>query len=142
MANTFASFGLEEGQSRRATAKGGTNKPTPTLQQSPLPFAERLGCSPDEACEAMSIGRTLLYELIAEGLIETIKVRKRRIVSVPSLLQLMGLRPKASKTELPTAPGYRGQGILAQQRLGSPAAEPKPRRPGRPRRRPVNGAAT
>jgi excisionase family DNA binding protein len=106
MAKTFASLGLEEGQSRRATANGGTNKPTPTLQQSPLPFAERLGCSPREACAALGVGRTLLYQLISEGRLEVAKLGRRTIVSIPALLRLMD----------------------------APAAEPKPRRHGRPRK--------
>lgn len=54
-----------------------------------LPFRERFGCSPNEACAALGVGRTLLYELIAEGRIEVKKLGRRTIVSVPSLLRLM-----------------------------------------------------
>ena len=70
----------------RMNIKGGTDKPTPNQT---LPFRERLGCSPSEACVALGIGRTLLYELIAEGRVEVRKLRRRTIVSVPSLLKLM-----------------------------------------------------
>jgi hypothetical protein len=70
----------------RMNIKGGADKPTPNQT---LPFRERLGCSPSEACVALGIGRTLLYELIAEGRVEVRKLRRRTIVSVPSLLKLM-----------------------------------------------------
>ena len=63
-------------------------KPTPELKQT-LPFQERIGCSADEACAALGIGRTFLYQLIAEGRIEVRKLGRRTIVSVPSLLKLM-----------------------------------------------------
>ena len=89
----------------RMNSKGGTDEPTPELNQT-LPFRERLGCSPNEACVALGIGRTLLYDLIAEGRVEVRKLRRRTIVSVPSLLKL----------------------------LDGQAAEPRRRRPGRPRK--------
>jgi hypothetical protein len=70
----------------RMNSKGGTDKPTPNQT---LPFRERLGCSPSEACVALGIGRTLLYDLIAERQVEVRKLGRRTIVSVPSLLKLM-----------------------------------------------------
>ena len=70
----------------RIDIKGGTDKPTPNQT---LPFRERLGCSPSEACVALGIGRTLLYELIAEGRVEVTKLGRRTIVSIPSLLKLL-----------------------------------------------------
>lgn len=78
MANTVAPINLN----------GGTDKPTPKLNQT-LPFRERIGCTPREACVALGIGRTLLYDLIAEGRVEVRKLGRRTIVSVPSLLKLM-----------------------------------------------------
>jgi excisionase family DNA binding protein len=89
----------------RMNSKGGTDKPTPKLNQT-LPFRERLGCSPSEACVALGVGRTFLYQLIAERRVEVTKLGRRTIVSIPSLLKL----------------------------LNEQAAEPKPRRPGRPRK--------
>ena len=85
----------------RLTVKGGT----PNLNQ-PLPFRERLGCSPNEACAALGVGRTLLYRLIAEHQVEVRKLGRRTIVSIPSLLRL----------------------------LDGQADEAKPRRRGRPRK--------
>jgi len=66
----------------RMNIKGGADKPT-------LPFRERLGCSPSEACVALGVGRTFFYKLVAECRIEVTKVGRRTIVSVPSLLRLL-----------------------------------------------------
>ena len=66
----------------RMNSKGGTDKPT-------LPFRERLGCSPREACVALGVGRTFLYQLIAERRVEVTKLGRRTIVSIPSLLKLL-----------------------------------------------------
>ena len=66
----------------RIDIKGGTDKPT-------LPFRERLGCSPSEACVALGVGRTFLYQLIAERRVEVTKLGRRTIVSIPSLLKLL-----------------------------------------------------
>jgi hypothetical protein len=57
------------------------------------PFRERLGCTPLEACAALGIGRTLLYHLIESGQLATCKIRRRRVVSVPSLIALMDGEP-------------------------------------------------
>src|SRR6516165_7441904 len=62
--------------------KGGTDKPT-------LPFRERLGCSPSEACVALGVGRTFLSQLIAERRVEVTKLGRRTIVSIPSFLKLL-----------------------------------------------------
>jgi excisionase family DNA binding protein len=64
-------------------------QPTSNSNGSTIPFRERLGCSPREACAALGVGRTLLYELIAEGRIEVTKLRRRTVVSIPSLLKLL-----------------------------------------------------
>jgi hypothetical protein len=86
---------------------------TPNSKGSTIPFRERLACSPAEACLALSIGRTKLYQLIGEGRIAVKKLGRRTVVAVPSLVSLMD----------------------------ASAAEPKPRRPGRPRKRIANGGA-
>jgi excisionase family DNA binding protein len=71
--------------------KGGTFKPT-------LPFRDRLGCSPNEACLALGIGRTFLYQLIAEGHIEVRKLGRRTIVCVQSLLKLLDAQATEQKS--------------------------------------------
>ena len=90
-----------------------TDKPTPKLNRT-LPFRERLGCSPNEACVALGVGRTFLYKLIAEHRIQVSKLGTRTIVSIPSLVKL----------------------------LDSQAAEPKPRRRSRPRKMATREGAT
>lgn len=54
-----------------------------------LPFAERLSCTIDKACEATGLGRTKLYELIGSGQLITTTVGRRRLVLVRSLLALL-----------------------------------------------------
>ena len=51
-----------------------------------IPFAQRLACTVAEACEATGLGRTKLYELIGEGLLDTTTIGRRRLVLVRSLL--------------------------------------------------------
>jgi excisionase family DNA binding protein len=56
---------------------------------STVPFAERLTCTIAEACEAVGLGRTKLYELIDEGRLDSITIGRRRLVVVRSLLKLL-----------------------------------------------------
>ncbi len=57
-----------------------------------IPFAQRLTCTIDEACNATGLGRTKLYELIGAGCVATNTIGRRRLVSVRSLPTL--LEPK------------------------------------------------
>jgi excisionase family DNA binding protein len=54
-----------------------------------VPFAQRLACTINEACRAIGLGRTKLYELISEGRVETTMIGRRRLVLVRSLLALV-----------------------------------------------------
>ncbi len=54
-----------------------------------IPFTERPTCSIAEACQAVSLGRTKLYELMDEGFIKTVKIGRRRMVRVPPLLSYL-----------------------------------------------------
>jgi excisionase family DNA binding protein len=54
-----------------------------------VPFAERLSCTINEACEATGLGRTKLYELISTDQLITTTVGRRRLVMVRSLLALL-----------------------------------------------------
>jgi excisionase family DNA binding protein len=56
---------------------------------SAIPVAQRLTCTIAEACEVTGLGRTKLYELIAEGHLATTTVGRRRLVLVRSLLSLL-----------------------------------------------------
>ncbi|WP_371260672.1 helix-turn-helix domain-containing protein [Bradyrhizobium sp. WSM2793] len=54
-----------------------------------MPFAQRLTCTVDDACEATGLGRTKLYELIGAGRIITTTIGRRRLVVVHSLMALL-----------------------------------------------------
>ena len=54
-----------------------------------VPFAQKLTCTINEACEATGLGRTKLYELIGDGHLATTTVGRRRLVVVRSLLSLL-----------------------------------------------------
>ena len=58
-------------------------------ESSAMPFAQRLACTIDDACEATGLGRTKLYELIGTGQIVTTTIGRRRLVVVRSLLALL-----------------------------------------------------
>jgi excisionase family DNA binding protein len=52
-------------------------------------FEERPTCTVAEACNAIGLGKTKFYELMGKGAVETIRVGRRRLVRVPSLLQFL-----------------------------------------------------
>jgi hypothetical protein len=54
-----------------------------------IPFALRLSCTIDEACQATGIGRTKLYEEMGAGRVQSTTIGKRRLVLLPSLLRLL-----------------------------------------------------
>jgi excisionase family DNA binding protein len=54
-----------------------------------VPFALKLTCTINEACEVTGLGRTTLYELIGAGRLATTTVGRRRLVVVRSLLSLL-----------------------------------------------------
>lgn len=51
--------------------------------------AEKLAYSIPEAAEAISIGRSKIYGLIAEGRLETCKIGKRTVIPAGSLIALL-----------------------------------------------------
>lgn len=59
------------------------------LRASEIPFGERPTCTVAEACCAVGLGKTKLYELISAGTVATTTVGRRRLVRVPSLLQFL-----------------------------------------------------
>ncbi|WP_372482714.1 helix-turn-helix domain-containing protein [Bradyrhizobium ivorense] len=58
-------------------------------EPSTIPFAQRLTCTIEDACEVTGLGPTKLYELIAAGRIVTTTIGRRRLVVVRSLLALL-----------------------------------------------------
>lgn len=54
-----------------------------------IPYAERATCPIKDAIAASGLGRSKLYDLMNEGRLKYVKVDKRRLVVVPSLLDLL-----------------------------------------------------
>ena len=72
--------------------KNGRDEPpssSPKPEEPTIPFSKRLSCTIDEACEATSLGRTKVYELIGDGRLATTTIGRRRLVIVRGLLSLL-----------------------------------------------------
>lgn len=54
-----------------------------------IPFRDRLTCSVDDACDASGLSRSLIYQKLKSGEIESKKVNSRRLIVVPSLIRLL-----------------------------------------------------
>jgi excisionase family DNA binding protein len=52
-----------------------------------IPFFQKITCTIQDACLFSGLGRTKIYEEIANGRIEATKVGRRRLVVVASLLR-------------------------------------------------------
>ena len=59
-----------------------------------IPFYQRVTCTVPDACAATGLGKTTIFEKIADGTLESSTVGRRRLISVASLLKLV-----AAKTE-------------------------------------------
>ena len=55
------------------------------------PTSEKLAYSVNEAADAISIGRSKLYQLIQSGDVETRKIGKRTVIPAASLQRLLDL---------------------------------------------------
>lgn len=62
-----------------------------------VPFQQRVSCTIPEACQAIGLGRTKLYELIGGGALQTITIGRRRLVIIDSLLALVPHADTAGK---------------------------------------------
>jgi excisionase family DNA binding protein len=54
-----------------------------------MQFTDRVTCSVREACEASSLGRTKIYEAIADGRLDSVRVDRRRLIRIASLLKFL-----------------------------------------------------
>jgi hypothetical protein len=81
-------------------AAGTSNVGRPILARNEIPFREHATCTINQACAATGLGRTLLYELIGEKLIQSTLVKGRRLVHVPSLLKAVGVKPDSEWSEV------------------------------------------
>jgi hypothetical protein len=70
---------------------------------SAIPFRERISCTIPEGCKATGLGRTKLYEKIAEGQIRTCKIGTRTLLIVDSLIKLID--PGSANSAEPTPGG-------------------------------------
>lgn len=52
---------------------------------------QQLTCSVDDAAKAIGIGRVTLYKYINQGLVESVRVGGRRLVSIESLRKFAGV---------------------------------------------------
>jgi hypothetical protein len=55
---------------------------------------QRLTCSIRDTEDATGFSRSKVNDLIKDGRLETVKVDRRRLIKVPSLLRLLELDPK------------------------------------------------
>src|ERR1700740_3646563 len=62
----------------------------PKFARSFVPFSERPTCTIAEACGAAGFGKTKLYELLDGGVVDSIRIGRRRLIRVPSLLRFLG----------------------------------------------------
>ncbi len=70
-------------------SEGPKNQNRPGTANKRIPFGQRPTCTIAEACDAVGLGRTKLYELIGRGHLDTITIGRRRLVHIPSLLKLL-----------------------------------------------------
>ncbi len=59
------------------------------MARASIPFFERVGCSVDDAVAASSLGRTKLFQLMAEKRLESTLIDGRRVICVRSLRRLI-----------------------------------------------------
>jgi excisionase family DNA binding protein len=57
---------------------------------------DKLLLTPEEAADALSIGRSKLYELLAQGLIGSIRVGACRRIPVAAIIEFVGRLQEAS----------------------------------------------
>jgi len=55
-----------------------------------IPFRERVSCTISEACAYGGFGETTCFKLLKEGKLRSVTIGRRRLISVPSLLSLLG----------------------------------------------------
>lgn len=52
----------------------------------------QIAASVSETARTLGIGRTLVYEMIADGRLETFKLGRRRLVTIESIRRLVALQ--------------------------------------------------
>ena len=82
-----------------------------------IPFCERPTCTIAEACAASGLGRTKLYEAMADGRLAWTKVDNRRLIAVPSLLKMLAPAAQAGAPNQETP--IRPQPLMLEPRAPS-----------------------
>ena len=52
-----------------------------------VPFKDRVSCTITEACAASGLGRSSVYKALGDGRLQSLKIGKRRLIGVASLLK-------------------------------------------------------
>jgi hypothetical protein len=61
--------------------------------RAPMLFSEKIACTIAQGCEATGLGNTTMWKLIGDREIETIRIGRRRLIVVASLLRYIASRP-------------------------------------------------
>lgn len=64
--------------------------------ENPIPLHCRITVTVQQAAAFTGVSRSRLYELIADGTLEGVNIRGRRLVKVRSLLRLLGENDQAA----------------------------------------------
>jgi len=72
-----------------STSWPGSTTTTTTFATRAFRFTQRATCSVNDARVASGLGRSGLYNLMNEGKLKFTKIGKRRLINVPSLLDLL-----------------------------------------------------
>lgn len=67
-----------------------------------LPLTDKIGYRPEEAAAVVGIGRTMLYELMRTGQLQSIKVGRARIIPRSALEELL-ITLQAEQSAVPAA---------------------------------------
>jgi hypothetical protein len=70
--------------------------------RNPVPISGRITCTIPDACDVSGLKRSSIYKALGSGKLKSVKVGRRRLVLVPSLLQL--LDPKGEHWPIPDRP--------------------------------------
>ena len=64
-----------------------------------MPFYLMATCTVQQACAGTGLGRSFIYDLINEDIVESQRVKGRRVLNVPSLLKAVGFKPPSEPAE-------------------------------------------
>jgi hypothetical protein len=73
------------------TTQFDNSEPPQHKPKSHVRFDERPTCTIAEACAASGLKRSKVYLLLGEGRLQSVKIDKRHLIKVPSLLRLLGM---------------------------------------------------